>query len=110
MACNLQRYHFYIDVFSYCNLRCPSCIVGNKYGDISAWPKGLMEPRLLQKIIDKALSECIVSGVGLYNWTEPLLHPDIASLVRVIKSSNVVCWLSSNLNVLRDPKKLLAEN
>jgi hypothetical protein len=105
-----KSYVFYIDVFSYCNLRCPSCAVGIKYGDIAAWPKGIMSPHLLEQILEKALGECNIGMIGLYNWTEPLLHPDIASLVRVIKSAHLRCVLSSNLNVLREPDRLLAEN
>jgi MoaA/NifB/PqqE/SkfB family radical SAM enzyme len=100
--------HFYIDVFSYCNLRCPTCVVGNKYGGVSDWPRGIMHPSLLESILDKATSECDVSGVGLFNWTEPLLHPNISELVSVVKKRNIGCTLSSNLNVLREPEKLLA--
>jgi pyruvate-formate lyase-activating enzyme len=105
-----KKYVFYIDVFSHCNLRCPSCLVGNKYGDIAAWPRGLMAPEYLGKILDKAQSECEIEVVGLYNWTEPLLHPDLPSLVREVKVRNLRCSLSSNLNVMRDPERLLAEN
>jgi hypothetical protein len=56
LALSTKEYTFYIDVFSYCNLRCPTCIVGNKFGDIHEWP-GLMSVELLD-ILDKALSEC----------------------------------------------------
>ena len=103
-----KSFVFYIDVFSYCNLRCPSCLVGTRYGELSDWPRGLMSPELLGQILDKAVSECSISAVGLYNWTEPLLHPQIADLVRVVKSRGLPCALSSNLNVLRDPETLLA--
>jgi MoaA/NifB/PqqE/SkfB family radical SAM enzyme len=105
-----KMYHFYIDVFSHCNLRCPSCPVGNKYGNVAAWPRGLMAPEYLGKILDKARSECEIVRVGLFNWTEPLLHPNLPSLVREVKSRNLFCSLSSNLNVLRDPERLLVEN
>jgi MoaA/NifB/PqqE/SkfB family radical SAM enzyme len=105
-----KKYNFHIDVFSYCNLRCPSCLVGSKYGDIKAWPRGLMAPELLGKILDKARSECDILTIGLFNWTEPLLHPNLPSLVREVKIRNLPCLLSSNLNVLRDPVRLLAEN
>ena len=105
-----KSFIFYIDVFSYCNLRCPSCLVGAHYGVLSEWPRGLMSPDLLGRILDKARGECRIEAVGLYNWTEPLLHPDIAELVRAVKSRGLVCALSSNLNVLREPEALLAEN
>jgi MoaA/NifB/PqqE/SkfB family radical SAM enzyme len=71
-------------------------------------PKGAMSVDLLQRIMTKAVSECEVDGVGLFNWTEPLLHYDIANLVRVVKSYGVPCRLSSNLNILKSPDALMA--
>ena len=103
-----KSYLFYVDVFSHCNLRCPSCPVGNKFGHTDHLPRGLMSPALMGQILDKALSECAVSAVGLYNWTEPLLHPDIAALIRTVKDRGIPCAVSSNLNVLRNPEELLA--
>src|SRR5436189_1720998 len=103
-----KSFIFYIDVFSYCNLRCPSCLVGAHYGALSEWPRGLMSSGVLGRILDKALRECRIEAVGLYNWTEPLLHPEIAALVRAVKSRGLVCSLSSNLNLLREPEALLA--
>jgi MoaA/NifB/PqqE/SkfB family radical SAM enzyme len=103
-----KSYIFHIDVFSYCNLRCPSCLVGNKLTHTSEWRRGLMSPDFLGRILDKGLSECAISDVGLYNWTEPMLHPDIVDLVRVVKSRGLRCSISSNLNVLRNPEELLA--
>ena len=110
LALRDHSFIFYIDVFSYCNLRCPSCLVGARYGDLSEWPRGLMSPDLLDRVLDKALGECRIEAVGLYNWTEPLLHPEIARLVRAVKSCGLVCSLSSNLNVLREPESLLGEH
>jgi MoaA/NifB/PqqE/SkfB family radical SAM enzyme len=103
-----QKYTFYIDVFSYCNLRCPSCVAGNEFGDPQGWPRGLMSLRLLERILDKALDECEIAAVGLYNWTEPLLHPEISELIRVVKSRGITCLISSNLNKLSNPERLMA--
>ena len=66
---------FYIDVFGFCNLRCPSCPVGNWSDDPAVFHHGLMSKELLGAILDKAMRECRVRSVGLFNWTEPLLHP-----------------------------------
>jgi MoaA/NifB/PqqE/SkfB family radical SAM enzyme len=104
----MAKFGFFVDVFSHCNLRCPSCLVGNKYGTPSEWPKGLMSPATLGQILDKAQSECSVEWVALFNWTEPLLHPNIADLVQVARSRNIPVSLSSNLNVLPKPDDLLA--
>ena len=103
----MKDFLFYIDVFSFCNLRCPSCVVGNKYGALSDWPHGLMSPSLLGRILDKAVGECRVVAVGLYNWTEPLLHPEIAKLIGVVNSRGIDSVISSNLNVLRDAEAIM---
>jgi len=62
-----KSFIFYIDVFSYCNLRCPSCLVGARYGELSEWPRGLMSPGLLSRLLDKALRECRIEAVGPCN-------------------------------------------
>lgn len=61
-----------------------------------------MSEEFLRRIIDKAKEECNVLGVGLFNWTEPLLHPRVNDLIRVVRSYGAECAISSNLNVLRD--------
>ena len=99
---------FYIDVFSSCNLACPSCPVSNLRSDPDHAPKGLMTEDLLRRILDKATREAEVSSVALFNWTEPLLHPKLAELVRVVKGFGLFCSLSSNLNVLRHADEVLA--
>jgi MoaA/NifB/PqqE/SkfB family radical SAM enzyme len=100
------RFFFNIDVIGTCNLECPSCPVGNSLEVRN--PKGAMSPELLRQIMEKAASECEIDGVGLFNWTEPLLHHDIANLVRVVRSFGVPCRLSSNLNILKHEDSLIA--
>lgn len=94
-----NQFFFYIDVVSTCNLRCPSCPIGNS-SDVRN-DQGVMDSLLLGKILEKAKSECEVAGVGLYNWTEPLLHPKLPDLVNAVKSSGIWCGISSNLNKVR---------
>src|SRR5262245_21750268 len=91
---------FNIDVIGSCNLRCPSCPQGN-LRDIRL-PKGQMEPDLLRRILGKAVQECRIKGVGLFNWTEPLLHPRLPELIGIIHEQGLRCFLSSNLNALRN--------
>jgi wyosine [tRNA(Phe)-imidazoG37] synthetase (radical SAM superfamily) len=92
---------FHIDVLGngVCNLRCPSCPVGN--WPEAREPKGTMSPGLLRRVLDKAAAETTVTGVGLFNWTEPLLHPRIGELVEIVGSYGMACHLSSNLNDVR---------
>lgn len=103
----LQACTFYIDVISSCNLRCPSCPIGNWPKGLWTEGKGLMEPDLLNRIIRKALSECFVGWVDLYAYSEPLLHPRLPELIRVVKSYRLRCGVSTSLNVLREPEALL---
>jgi hypothetical protein len=102
------KFNFHIDVLGSCNLKCPSCPQGNSR-DVPV-PTGFMDPELLRKIMAKATTECDVGWVGLFNWTEPLLHPKLPELVDIVQSHGVPCLLSSNLNFMRDMDELLAKN
>jgi MoaA/NifB/PqqE/SkfB family radical SAM enzyme len=104
----MQRFLFNIDVLGSCNLKCPSCPVGNSTDTHN--PTGFMSPALLDKIMKKATSECQVTGVQLFNWTEPLLHPQLAQLVEIVQSYGVACGLSSNLNILKNIDNVMSAN
>lgn len=101
----LPVFSFIIDVLGVCNLRCPSCPTGN-WGD-SPNPKGLMGPELLTRIMDKALLESEILAVSLYNWTEPVLHPRLPELIRIVQSRHIPCTLSSNLNLIKNMDAIL---
>jgi organic radical activating enzyme len=91
------KLHFYIDIVGTCNLSCPSYPVGNSV--ISTGSRGVMSPSTLDHILEKASSECVVTHVGLFNWTEPLLHPRLDEMVRVVKKHGLTCAVSTNLNI-----------
>ena len=103
-----KQFYFNIDVLGACNLRCPSCPTGNMADPYRL--KGMMEPELLDKILDKAVGESDVKGVGLFNWTEPLLHPKLPELIRCVTRRNLPCELSANLNVIKNIEAVLKEN
>lgn len=102
------EFYFYIDVVGACNLACPSCPMGNSTDVLI--PRGLMEKDLLDKILTKAVSECTVTGVGLYNWTEPLLHPRLPELIETVQAYGIPCGISTNLNILKNPDALMKAN
>ena len=99
-------FEFHIDVVGACNLRCPSCPVGN-WREVKN-PQGFMKPELLRQILRKATAACNVVGVCLFNWTEPLLHPHLPELVDMVRSFNIPCHLSSNLNIAKNIDAVLA--
>jgi len=97
-----------IDVTGSCNLRCPSCPQGNIKG--YRLPRGFMEPELLARIIRKVTSECFVERCSLFSWCEPLLHPRLPELIRIVREAGVPSYLSSNLNILTNVDAIMAEN
>jgi len=103
-----KKFKFNIEVIGACNLSCPSCPTGN-FNEINN-ARGLIKPELLDKIMEKAVSECIVTGVGLFNWAEPLLHPKLPRLVQIVQNYGVDCHLSSNLNIMKNIDELLLQN
>lgn len=92
-----------IDVVGNCNLRCPSCPVGNM-GAIN--PNGLLDVGLFARIMEKATRDYSISHVELYNWAEPFLHPELPQLIRIVRQYDLPCWLSSNLNVVRNVEEV----
>ncbi len=101
-------FFFNIDIVGTCNLKCPSCPVGN-WGEFSEAGQ-YMSPELLSRVLDKAQSECYITGVGLFNWTEPLLHPNLPEMVSVVQSKGLPCYLSSNLNILKNVEEVFKRN
>lgn len=98
----------FIDVVGTCNLKCPSCPVGN-LAEIKN-TKGIMKPDKLKTILLKAISECTIDFVALYNWTDPLINPELPELIRTVKEFNIPCYLSSNLNLLKNEDELMMAN
>ena len=90
---------FNVDVVGTCNLRCPSCPIGNTRHD--ALPQGAMAVDMLDAIVKKAKGELGYVAFHLYNWTEPFLHPKIGDLIRAVTSNKVACHLSTNLNIAK---------
>lgn len=103
-----SRYVYAIDIVGGCNLRCPTCPVANQ----SNMPKGLMQLDLFKNILNKIKKESQppYPDIWLFNWTEPLLHPDIHLFVRAVKQAGLTCFLSTNLNIGERLEAVIAEN
>lgn len=98
-----------IDVSGICNLRCPSCHVGNHSGkDFSYEGRGFMEPGLFAEILDKIEREVPENpAVYLFTLGEPLLNPHIPEMVAQIHDHGWMAVLSSNLSLHYDWERLL---
>ncbi len=105
LAQELERYHpiesshyvYAIDIVGGCNLRCPTCPVANA----APMPKGLMSLDLYQQILQKIKIESIdqAPDIWLFNWTEPLLHPQIDQFIYTTHELGMTSFVSSNLNM-----------
>ncbi len=66
-----------------------------------------MSLELLRKILDKADREISNYSVGFFNWTEPLLHPELPSMCKEVHSRGKYLALSSNLNIKRNYSEIV---
>ena len=99
-------FYYLIDIVGTCNLRCPSCPVGN-YADTQ--PKGLMSLDMYQAILQKISLEHPGERIfiDLYNWGEPGLHKQLGDIIRITKSHHFGVGISTNLNVFPDMKAMV---
>lgn len=105
---------YLIDVTGTCNLRCPSCPVGNfEKNEFIATPrpKGFMDfsyfSKLLEKIIEESKNDTAPPEISLYNWGESLIHPEIHKIMDLLNVKNISFNISSNLNSDIDLKLLI---
>lgn len=80
-----------------CNLRCVMCPTGQSSKDR---PTGFMDMGLYQKIIDEVGKFSHPVWLYLYLGGEPLLHPDLAKMVRMAKDKGLYCRLNTNATLL----------
>jgi len=86
---------YFIDPINVCNLRCPLCPTGR---GVLARSRGRMTLADLKQIVHEIAPYAY--RVELYNWGEPLLHPDIFDMIKYISQQRIMVGLSSNLNIL----------
>jgi organic radical activating enzyme len=82
------------DVANICNLHCPYCPTGARRS--SGRARKLIDPLLVERLLDE-LDKYLLS-VNLFNWGEPLLHPKIAPMVKMIHARRIFTKISTNLN------------
>lgn len=101
-----RAYSYTVDVVGTCNLRCPSCPVGNS----PARPKGFMDTALFGRILAKIRAESPDPNprLTLYNWGEPLLHPELPRLIAMAHAAGFPVQLSTNLNIRRGLSDVIA--
>lgn len=100
-------YTVQIEVVGTCNLRCPSCAVGNAEGGRRSGSVGGTMPLdrfhaaldWVDANLDRDPAEVMVC---LYSWGEPFIHPQLPALIAEVKRRGYVAGISSNLNYMRN--------
>lgn len=80
-----------IEPANFCNLKCPTCPVGN--GAIKK-AKGAMSLENFQKIIDEAGD--YLYHLTLWNWGEPFLNRELARMIKCARQKNIYAVTSTN--------------
>lgn len=103
-----DAYTYVLDVVGTCNLRCPTCPVGNS--PRGGRPVGFMDFALFEKIARKMRAESPSRNpiVALFNWGEPLLHLELPRMVALLRSLDMRTQLSTNLNIKRGLEEAIA--
>lgn len=89
----------WIDTNDVCNLKCPTCIRGVR-GMVNSGSR--LPLNHFRAIVEKAVSEGY-KRIGLFNWTEPFLNPDLPLYMEAIKASGLGAALSSNFSLRTIP-------
>ena len=68
-----------------------------------------MSVDLFERILEKIKAECPAEmpEIWLFSWGEPLLHPELATLVERARAARLPVHLSTNLNVEKGLKQLI---
>jgi MoaA/NifB/PqqE/SkfB family radical SAM enzyme len=99
-------HQYFIDLVGGCNLRCPSCPVGNS--PEAERPTALMSDDMFDGIMARIREETPATEyVHLYNWTEPLLHPRLPELIGIAWKHGIGSHLSTNLNYSRNLEAMI---
>src|SRR5262245_35074833 len=86
-----------IDPLARCNLSCPLCPTGR--GHRTSAGRGILSLALYCKILDQLPK---LRTLLLFNWGEPLMHPQIDELIAIAARRGIAVHAHSNLSLKKD--------
>jgi MoaA/NifB/PqqE/SkfB family radical SAM enzyme len=102
----MMSWRYFLEINSVCNLHCPTCTKGNQAG--YEHQTGVMDPDLMEKILDKIAAENPKAIVFCYGNSEPFLHPRLPECIASIKRRGLNAQFASNLNYVQRVEETLA--
>jgi MoaA/NifB/PqqE/SkfB family radical SAM enzyme len=94
-----KGWRIFLEINSKCSLHCPSCTKGDETGYEHL--TGIMDPELMERILDKIAGENPNARLMLYGNSEPFIHPQLAECITSVKRRGLSCEFSTNLNFVR---------
>jgi MoaA/NifB/PqqE/SkfB family radical SAM enzyme len=102
---NLCNFYPTIEPIGKCNLKCVTCNMALPDANKG---KGNMHPFAYERVLDKLITDLpLVSGVSLFLWGEPLMHPQLDEFIKITKERGLTCDISTNLNFGKHLDKVL---
>ena len=92
-----------VELTNYCNLKCPVCPTG--LGSLQRKPQA-MDPAFFERLVDEVGHYLLT--LSLWAWGEPLLHPELADILRIAQNRGINTLLSTNGQNLNDDNVLKA--
>lgn len=89
-----RPFMYNFELTNHCNLTCPLCPTGKRD---PAVPRGFMDTGLYREIVEEVADHAVV--IGLVNWGESTLHPDLIQCIRQASGRGLNTYLSSNFSL-----------
>ena len=90
----------YFEIVGYCNARCPYCMTGSKRIDETVFPSKFIELDHFENAINYLLDNGFICPgkcrIDLYSWGEPMLHPKLNDILRILSRNNINFGISTN--------------
>lgn len=102
----------YFDISGFCNAKCPWCVTANQSSNGSN-NFNFIKPDDFERAIDKLIEMDLInksSCISLYNWGEPLLHPNFENILEILHARKINFSLSTNASKAINIKDKLMEN
>jgi organic radical activating enzyme len=90
----------YFEIVGFCNARCPWCVTGNKSLNQVSYPSRFINVNDFRNAIVTLLEGGLIypreSLISLANWGEPMLHPELSEILKILRKNDVNFAISTN--------------